>query len=126
MPSITREEAFLVALLKGYDPEDHNAPLVKENWKRVSKAYMSDIASQLSLDACNIWFNSNSPTESGDINLMGGKGDRFFHLQGNADGPFFTIRKCQSMTDLAIGWKRSLDDRTLPKLALLDELRRHL
>lgn len=121
----TREDAFLLALMKGYDPDSRDAWAIKENWKRVSKAYFNSLAKDLQLDQFNVWFNAGGPAVSGDINLMGRKGERFFHLFGNLDVNFFTIRRAKGVEDWSGEGNRVLEDRDLRKEDLMAIIRRN-
>jgi hypothetical protein len=125
MPSLSREEAFLHALEKGYDHGSEGDWAVKENWKRVSKQYFKLIAEQLELDQSNVWFNPGGNAVSGDIHLQGRKGEKLFHLFGDLDIHFFVLRSIKDFSDYTGGPNTNIEDKDMDLFNLVYRIRRY-
>ena len=114
------ERRFLKALSAGYDPSSQFAYQVKENWKHASKSYFEHIARELNPDQANIWFNPGGNAVSGDIAMQVWKNGVGFHLFGNLDFKFFTIRKIEKMGDYIGRRNYNLTHEQMKKEPLLD------
>ena len=114
------EQRFLKALSAGYDPGSEFAYQVKENWKHASKSYFEHIARELNPDQANVWFNPGGNAVSGDIHMQVWKGGLGFHLFGDLDLKFFTIRKIEKMGDYTGRRNYSLPYDQLSEEKLLD------
>jgi hypothetical protein len=128
----SREQAFLHALDKGYDSLIEESWAVKENWKRVSKAYFNAIANNLERNGIkfNVWFSAGGPAVSGDIHLQmfNSLNQRGFHLFGNLDqlagNKCFVVRTISKLGDYSGGDNEWFGDMTYENL--LAHLRRYI
>jgi len=131
----TREDAFLLALVKGYNPGSEYAWAVKENWKLVSKSYFREIAKKLDVLeyplGYNVWFNAGGSAVSGDIHLQAfdEKVNKGFHLFGSLElycNLGFCIRTISKLGDYQGGQNMWLSAESMRKAELLAITRRYL